>query len=317
MTYGRILDMKPALPEFRKEVIASLSDNPKWIHPKFFYDRKGSDLFDAITWLPEYYLTRAETEILTSRCGEIAALTDGVTRAMELGPGMGRKSLMLLRCIGGLKEYVLLDISMQSLEKAVELLEAEFPQKEITGICSDYLSSESLPMSGNQSRSMIVFLGSTIGNMETSDAERFLASCSRQMKNEDLLFIGVDMKKDLKVLLSAYNDSSGVTAEFNLNLIRRISEEFGVDIPEGTFMHRAVYNESLGRIEMHLDCKADLSLDLEGTLIRFREGESIHTESSYKYSPEEFGKMLLASGFSGYTRLSDSRDYYSVFIARK
>ncbi len=317
MQNGEILDLKPDLPDFRKEVLRGLQNPAKWIHPKFFYDPAGSLLFEMITELPEYYQTRIEDSILREKCDRLSRVLRKVTSVVELGAGSGRKSISLIKCLPGLKEYTLLDISISSLAGAVSLLRSTFPDKLIFGVCTDYLNPKTMYTGESNGSSMVVFLGSTIGNMEIQDSLNFLRSCSEGMASGDTILIGVDMKKDKKVLERAYNDSAGVTARFNLNLIERIRKEFGVFIPSDAFTHRAFYNEDFGRIEMHLTCTRELTLELDGNIVKFSRGEEIHTENSYKYSAKEFSKMLSDSGFSLVDTLTDGKGYYSIFIARK
>jgi dimethylhistidine N-methyltransferase len=317
MTDGDILDLKPDLPDFRKEVLKGLESQSKWIHPKFFYDSNGSLLFDKITELPEYYQTRTENSLLMKSCNILSTLLKDMEKAVELGAGNGQKSYSLIKCLPGLKEYILLDISISSLKGAVKYLKTAYPHIGIRGVCTDYLNPQAMYMGEGTGKSLIVFLGSTIGNMEKQDSIAFLRSCNEGMSHGDAILIGVDMKKDKDVLERAYNDSSGITARFNLNVIERIKKEFGVSIPEGTFVHKAFYNEDFGRIEMHLVCTRNFSMNLDGAIIRFSRGEEIHTENSYKYTPDEFIGMLSSSGFSKPERLTDSRQYYSIFIARK
>ena len=317
MSDGDILDLKPDLPDFRKEILKGLQSPSKWIHPKFFYDTNGSLLFDKITELPEYYQTRTENSLLIEKCKSLSILLKDLESAVELGAGNGQKSFSLIKCFPGLKEYTLLDISMSSLRGAVDYLKMAYPQIDIRGVCTDYLNPETMYMGDNTGKRLIVFLGSTIGNMEKRDSINFLISCNESMSRGDAILIGVDMKKDKAVLERAYNDSSGITARFNLNLIERIKREFGVSIPDGTFVHKAFYNEEIGRIEMHLVCTRVFSMNLDGAIIRFFKGEEIHTENSYKYTPDEFNEMLSRSGFTEPERLTDSRQYYSIFIARK
>jgi dimethylhistidine N-methyltransferase len=317
MTDGDIQDFKPDLPDFRKEILIGLQSPSKWIHPKFFYDSNGSLLFDQITELPEYYQTRTENSLLIDNCKTLSKLLKDIERAVELGAGNGQKSFSLIKCLKGLKEYALLDISYSSLKVAVDFLKRKYPSIYVHGICTDYLNPKSMYIADGTGKSLIVFLGSTIGNMEKQDSIDFLKSCYDNMVHGDSILIGVDMKKDKVVLEKAYNDSSGITAKFNLNLIERIKKEFGVSIPDGTFVHKAFYNDDIGRVEMHLACTRDFFMTLDGVVIHFSRGEEIHTENSYKYTPREFTDMLLLAGFSTPKILTDIRQYYSIFIARK
>ncbi len=311
-----ILDLKPRIAVFRTDVIQTLSENPKRIRPKFFYDDKGSRLFDEITRLDEYYPTRSELEILETRCSEISSFIGPEATVLELGGGNGMKGAKLLRCLDNPDSYVLVDISKDSLEIAVKRLQSEFQKVKIRAVWADYTDPDVMGSLNFPGRKSIVFLGSTIGNMEPENARKFLLGCRKLLTEGEGLTIGVDLKKDISTLERAYDDSKGVTAEFNLNLISRINQEFGTSLETSSFRHVAFYNEADGRIEMHLESLKDQDFILDGVKFHLKKGERIHTENSYKYSIDEFTRALLESGFSEVVNWTDSRGNYALFSAR-
>lgn len=311
-----IVDLKPRLADFREEVLNSLLQTPKSISPKFFYDETGSRLFDEITRLEEYYPTRSELEILETKCPDIAEFIGNGALVIELGGGNGMKGTKLLRCIRSPEAYVLVDISRDSLQEALERMSAEHSDVDVRAIWADYTDPKVMKELELPGRKAIVFLGSTIGNMEPASAAEFLTGCRGILREGETLTIGVDLKKDTGILERAYNDSRGITAEFNLNLISRIKNAFGSSINPSAFKHLAFYNVEKGRIEMHLESLAEQEFTLDGHNIRFFKGETVHTENSYKYSVEEFSSMLNKSGFSEVGNWTDSKGNYALFWAR-
>lgn len=311
-----ILDLNPTMADFRTEVAATLSESPKRIHPKFFYDDLGSRLFDEITKLEEYYPTRSELEILENRCSEISAYIGPEALVLELGGGNGMKGSKLLNCLDNPEAYILVDISRDSLEIALKRLKSEHGNVSIKGVWADYTDADVMKSLNFPGKKSIVFLGSTIGNMEPGSAARFLKGCRNILSAGETLTIGVDLKKDRSTLENAYNDSKGVTARFNLNLVNRINEEFGTSLDTGSFRHVAFYNGEKGRIEMHLESLIDTDFQLDNYRIRLMKGERIHTENSYKYSLDEFTSLLKDSGFSESVKWTDSRGNYALFSAR-
>ncbi len=310
-----IIDLKPQASDFRKEVLEGLLSEHKSISPKFFYDRTGSELFEEITKLDEYYPTRAEMEILTDKASEIGkAIGEGVSLT-ELGSGNGKKSVLLAKALHNPKEAILVDISMDALKDAMKRLMAEISNIPAKAVCADYTAIDvmsSIKMAGKKA---IVFLGSTIGNMEPHDQRSFIAGCRKVLSDGETFTIGADLKKNPEVIDRAYNDSKGITAMFNLNLIARINREFGTNIPPDAFRHYAFYNSKEGRVEMHLISTKEQSYDIGGTTVRFRDGESIHTENSYKFSISELEAMLREAGFSETNVWKDSRDLYALITA--
>ena len=310
-----IIDLKPQASDFRKEVLEGLLSEHKSISPKFFYDRTGSELFEEITKLDEYYPTRAEMEILTDKASEIGKVIGEGVSLTELGSGNGKKSVLLAKALHNPKEAILVDISMDALKDAMKRLMAENPDIPAKAVCADYTAIDvmsSIKMAGKKA---IVFLGSTIGNMEPHDQRSFIAGCRKVLSDGETFTIGADLKKNPEVIDRAYNDSKGITAMFNLNLIARINREFGTNIPPDAFRHYAFYNSKEGRVEMHLISTKEQSYDIGGTTVRFRDGESIHTENSYKFSISELEAMLREAGFSETNVWKDSRDLYALITA--
>ena len=310
-----IIDLKPRLSDFKKDVINGLLSENKWISPKFFYDRTGSELFEEITKLDEYYPTRAELEILKDKASEIGEVIGKDVSLTELGSGNGKKSVLLAKCLTNPREVILVDISMDALKDALKRFGMECPNIPAKAVCADYTAIDVMSSIKMAGRKAIVFLGSTIGNMEPADQRSFIAGCRKVLSDGETFTIGADLKKNPEVIERAYNDSKGITAMFNLNLIARINLEFGTNIPPDAFRHYAFYNSKEGRVEMHLISTRDQSYNVGGITIRFREGESIHTENSYKFSISELEAMLREAGFSETSVWKDSRDLYALITA--
>ncbi len=310
-----IIDTKPIVSDFRTEILQGLQENPKKTHPKFLYDEKGSNLFDQITDLEEYYPTRSEIEILEKQGSNIAEYMGKDSFIVELGGGNGTKGSILMRSIKAPRGYILVDISRDALELAVKNISTNYPDVEVKGICADYTHTEVMENLEIPGRKSIIFLGSTIGNMEPHEAQQFIENCRKVMSNADTLTIGVDLKKDTGKLEKAYNDSKGVTAEFNENLIKRINQAFGCCIEKSAFRHKAFYNVEKGRIEMHLESTRDQEIVLDGVSIKFRKGETIHTENSYKYSLDDFRNMFEKAGLGNIVHWTDSGGNFALFSA--
>lgn len=316
MGNNSITDLKPKLSDFRTEVLQGLMKDPKETHPKFLYDERGSHLFDRITGLEEYYPTRSEIEILEKQGPGIADYIGERSTIIELGGGNGSKGSILLRSVRSPTEYILVDISRDALELAVKNISSKYPGLQVKGVCADYTNYDVMAGLGIAGRKSIVFLGSTIGNMEPEEASQFIANCRKIMSGGDTLTIGVDLKKDMGKLERAYNDSSGITAEFNENLIERINNTFGCHIEKSAFRHHAFYNAEKGRIEMHLESTKDQAISLDGVAVNFRKGETIHTENSYKYSLADFGKKLEDAGLGSVVYWTDSGGNFALFSAK-
>ncbi len=304
-------DLAPHAASFQEEVLEGLSKTPKQIPPKFFYDRRGSELFDQICDQPEYYPTRTEMSILEAHAEEISQAIGQHCVLIELGSGASRKIRLLLDILKP-AQYTGVDISRDFLVHSSEHLAQDFPWLEVHAVCADFSQLLSLPEACQTDRRVAFFPGSSIGNFDPKDAQRFLADVAEMLGKGGLLLIGVDLKKDKKTLDDAYNDKAGVTAEFNLNLLARMQRELNANINIGNFHHHAFYNQDKGRIEMHLISNQDQSLDLGGKNFHLDAEETIHTESSYKYAPDEFKLMAEKAGFERKNFWSDVRQLFSV-----
>jgi len=287
---------------FRDEVIAGLSLPQKALPPKYFYDARGSRLFEAICRLKEYYPTRSELALTREHLAAIARFSGKGSTLIEYGSGEGRKSRLL---IGALQPaaYVPVDISEDALRSAAARLRRRFPRLALRPVHGDFSRPLKIPVDeGARSfsgRRVVYFPGSTIGNLTPDEAQAFLRMTRGQVGPKGAMLVGVDLKKDPGVLHAAYNDSKGVTAAFNLNLLERINRELGGDFDLRRFRHYAFYNAALGRIEMHLVSLARQSVNIDRFRFAFAAGESIHTENSYKYSVEEFRALARRAGFKG------------------
>jgi len=326
-----MLDFEPDTTSFYAEVVAGLRQPVKTLPCKFFYDQRGSQLFDEICELAEYYPTRTELGIMRDRIAEISALLGGHCRLVEYGSGSSIKTHILLDHLTNLAAYVPVDISRSHLLRSARRLACDYPELTIQPVCADYTDFFDLPplpatcltppllgagglheQSVGPPRTVVYFPGSTIGNFLPDQAREFLAGVVAQCGQHGGLLIGVDLKKDPRILHEAYNDASGVTAAFNLNVLRRINRELDGDFDTDAFAHYAFYNPVIGRIEMHLVSMASQTARIGDELFRFREGETIHTECSYKYSLHEFADLARSAGFAVRGVWTDSEDLFSV-----
>ena len=310
-----VLDLEPVNADFLAEVLAGLSRRPRSLPCKFFYDERGADLFLKICELPEYYITRTETELLRRYGKEMAESIGANAELIGFGTGAGIKTRMLLANLENPIAYVPVDISKQRLtDSAVELSRA-MPGLEILPVCGDYLQDLQLPKPLRKPDHVaVVFPGSTIGNLEPEVAADFLRRVCRLCGKSGGLIIGVDLQKSREVLEAAYNDSAGVTAEFNLNLLVRANRELGADFDLPLWRHQAVYNEHEGRIEMHLVSEAAQTVHLGDREFRFERGEKIVTEFSYKYTLEGFTRLAVSAGFREASRVwTDPERRFAVF----
>ncbi len=306
-------DLKPELADVRDEVHTGLTATPRRLSPKFFYDERGSELFEAITHLPEYYPTRTEIGIFEAHLPEIAALLGRDALLVEYGSGSSRKIRLLLEALRP-RAYMPVDISRDHLLEAAERLAADFPGLEIHAVCADLTAPLVLPWRPAGVPVAGFFPGSSIGNFERAAAQEFLAAVGTTLGVGGRLLIGVDRRKARSRLEAAYDDAAGVTAAFNRNALVHLARELGGDADADAFSHRAFYDEALGRIEMHLVASRDLVLELGGCRYAFAEGESVHTENSYKYAPEEFEALAAAAGFDRLGHWTDSEGLFSVFV---
>jgi dimethylhistidine N-methyltransferase len=306
-------DLKPAAASFLEDVTAGFSARQKALPPKYFYDARGSALFEAICNLPEYYPTRTELAMLERRAREIAAIVGPSAAVVEYGSGSGRKTAVLLRALAP-AAYVAIDISGEQLRASVASLATAFPDVRMIALCADY--TQPLPAARLESieapRRMIYFPGSTIGNFTVPEALAFLRNARSVAGPRGAMLVGVDLKKDASTLHAAYNDAAGVTASFNLNVLERINRELAGDIDVAAFTHRAHYDETLGRIEMHLVSSREQTVTVGAHAFHFRRGESIHTESSYKYSVAQFQSLAREAGFTAAHSWVDDDHLFSM-----
>ena len=309
-----LVDSKPDTDNFCKEVLAGLRQQPQKTLPcKFLYDERGSQLFDQICRLEEYYLTRTEISILEQSVEEIAERIGPRALLVEYGSGSSVKTRILLDHLPGVAAYVPVDISREHLLRSACSLSEEYNDLTIYPVCADYTGEFALPdVEAPVARRVVYFPGSTLGNMEPAAAQSFLKRIVKRVGLGGGLLIGVDLKKDRQVLEAAYNDSKGVTAAFNKNMLRRINRELGANFDLDRFTHRATYNAAAGRIESYLVSQAEQSVQLNGTEISFKEQETIHTENSYKYGLEEFAELAREAGFRVEKVWTDADSYFSV-----
>lgn len=307
-----IIDQHPRLADLRTEVLQGLGSSPKTLPPKFFYDETGSELFDQITRLDEYYPTRTEISILEQNAAEITRDWDGDIALIELGSGSSYKTRILLDAYDGPLTYMPIDISKEYLRSAAEGINRDYPDIDVVPVCSDYTLHLDIPHWESFARRVLFFPGSTIGNFEPEDARQFLSYLVSRNTQGDRMLIGVDLDKDEEILNAAYDDSQGVTAEFNLNVLRRINRELGAKFDLDAFDHRAVYNREKSRVEMHLVSRREQRVRINSTEIEFAEGETIHTENSYKYSEESFRQLLSGTGFRVARSWTDAARLFTV-----
>ncbi|MBV9562907.1 MAG: L-histidine N(alpha)-methyltransferase [Bradyrhizobium sp.] len=296
---------------FARDAIEKLSQQPKRLSPKYFYDATGSELFEAITRLPEYYPTRTELGILRDHGADIAKLIPEGAALVEFGAGATTKVRLLLeQC--AFAAYVPVDISGDFLNAQASALRKDFPALAVYPVAADFTAPFALPAEIADMPKVGFFPGSTIGNFEPHEACRFLRIAREILGKGAHMIVGADLEKDERVLYDAYNDKAGVTARFNLNVLVRINRELGGNFDLSAFTHRAIYNREKHRIEMHLISKKAQTVRLLGTGLSFRPGESIHTENSYKYSLERFGALARASGWKARESWTDANGMFSV-----
>lgn len=300
---------------FRAEVLAGLAQRQKAIPARWFYDHCGSELFEQITRLPEYYPTRAEVEILSEHCPQIALAVGKGRAVVEFGAGSTAKTPLLLDCIEA-SSYAAVDISGDFLRESCEGLAARYPGLPITPVEADFTRPVDLPPEVRGTPRLGFFPGSTIGNLSPAPAVDLLRAMRATLGDEGMLLIGMDLVKERGVLTAAYDDRAGVTAEFNLNLAHRINRELGGTIPVDGLAHRAIWNADRSRIEMHLEARRDLAFTVAGRPFAMRAGEAIHTENSHKYDLRSATTLLLAGGWEPVARYADTSHRFMVILAQ-
>lgn len=308
----RIIDMHPDLGDLHAEALAGLRRAEKHLPCKYFYDALGARLFEVITELPEYYPTRTELGIMKSSVHEMAKTIGSHGTLVEFGSGVGLKTQKLLDALIDPAGCVLIEISRDALEASAIQLADRYTDMEVIAVCADYTQPLRLPRPHRPSaRTVAFFPGSTIGNFTRDQAVQFLARVADLVGQGGGLLVGIDRKKDAAVIEAAYNDPLGVTAAFNLNILRRLNET-GADFDLGAFRHHAPYVAAEGRIEMRLISESQQSVSLGGATIDFAAGEHIVTEYSHKYDLVEFEEMAREAGFRLAEHWSDERDWFSV-----
>ncbi|WP_404274296.1 L-histidine N(alpha)-methyltransferase [Exiguobacterium undae] len=309
-------DMYTKQHNMRQEVLSGLSQDKKTLQAKYFYDQRGSELFEQITRQPEYYLTRTELEILSQHQVAIADCIGPVHTLIEYGSGSSRKIKSLLSSLHQLEAYMPIDISKEFLIQSAHQLSQDYPTLDIKAVCGDYSTPLVLPIE-DKLKKVIFFPGSTIGNFDPDEAAAFLSRSCQLLEKGDGFLIGIDTKKAASVLDEAYNDQAGVTAQFNLNILQHINESLDGTFDLTWFEHVAFYNEALGRVEMHLRSRIDQLVTVADQTFSFKQGETIHTENSYKYSVDEFQVLARQNGFTPVTCFTDRNQYFSVHYLEK
>ncbi|MBT9314305.1 L-histidine N(alpha)-methyltransferase [Leptothoe spongobia] len=314
-----LCDLQPTLIDFRHEVLSGLSLSQKQFPPQFFFhDKYGSDLFTQICKLEEYYITRTEIDILQKNSQEIAAVLGKSCLLIEYGSGSIEKVHPLIEALDSPAAYIPIDIAREHLFTYAELTTSKYPELNVIAVAADYtqkefrLPNEKLSNLANIENKVILFAGSTLGNLNRIEAIALLRKSAALIEGKGAMLIGIDLKKDPTVLHAAYNDSQGLTAQFNLNILSNINRELDADFDLDNFYHYAPYNPVLGRIELHLISKLSQIVTVSGQQFTFREGESIHSENSHKYSIEDIQELSAEAGFMLKETWVDDHKLFSV-----
>ena len=301
-----------ASDSFADHVINGLTDNPKWLSAKYFYDAAGSDLFEEITRLPEYYPTRTELRILASNARAMSAYIPLAAALVEFGTGSTKKARILLNAAPQIAAYVPVDISPEFLAQEAAAVRRDLPKVAVLPVAADFTRDFDLPAQIRNRPRVGFFPGSTIGNFEPQDAAEFLRQAGRILGTGATMIVGVDRIKDEAVLNAAYDDAAGVTAQFNLNVLKRMNRELDGDFDLSAFRHRAFYSAADHRIEMHLESLKAQTVTVAGRKFTFANGETIHTENSYKYTVESFRALAQEAGWRPVATWTDANDYFAV-----
>ena len=303
--------------DFLNDVIEGLSQNPKTLKPKYFYDNRGAQLFTEICTTPEYYPTRTEIKILNQNAEDIASQIGDNTALIEYGSGALEKIKILLDFLNEPVGLIPVDISEDQLFESAKNLENSYPDLEILPVAADFTKPIPIPEFSHPPKRFVAFFpGSTIGNFEPDLAIQFLEGVTKTIGLDGLLLIGFDLKKDIETLLAAYDDQRGITSSFNKNLLSRINDELGGNFNLDTFEHVARYNENKGRIEMHLKSTTEQSVLINKELFEFLEGETIHTENCYKFTKESFTAMSSKAGLYPVKTWTDDQNLFAVMLLR-
>ena len=301
---------------FAEDVRQGLSAEPKQLLPKYFYDELGSLLFDAICLLPEYYLTRAENEIIERYADEIVSSVDGHKTLLEMGSGSASKTKLIVEALLNRQDdllFIPVDISASALESSSRILLQSFPRLRIEAYAADYFDSLTELSRRRRGRTLALFLGSNISNFGRDEAPAFLRALRRVLSAGDALLLGADLKKDRRILEPAYDDALGLTAAFNLNLLARVNRDLGGDFDLRAFKHDAFYNEDVGRVEIYIESTRPQTVTIGklGIAVQFSAGERIHTENSYKYDLHDIDGLAMQTGFTRKQTWLDSQRRFS------
>lgn len=308
-----LVDQAPARSQLLEEALEGLSAPKKTLPCKYFYDERGSALFDRICELDDYYPTRTELSIMEDHGAEMGDALGTGCRLIEYGSGSSLKTRILLDHLEEPAAYIPVDISREHLMRSAEAISQRHPELEVLPVCADFTQPFDVPVSKEGAdHTAAYFPGSTIGNFARAEARHLLGQIAGQCGDGGGLLIGVDLRKESSILEAAYNDSEGVTAEFNLNLLRRLNRELGADFRLDAFEHRAHWNDDLGRVEMHLVSHEKQVVQIDGQRIHFAVGETIHTENSHKYALEGFAELAAEAGFSVARVWTDEAELFSV-----
>jgi dimethylhistidine N-methyltransferase len=309
----QVHDFEPARERFLDAAVRGLSCSPKTLPTAFLYDPRGSDLFEQICELPEYYPTRTELAIMDRHLDEMAAVLGPDVHLIEYGSGAGIKTRHLLQALHSPVAYAPVDISRDFLMASAAQLAGEFPKLEVLPVCADFTQPFDVPNPARRARRRVLYFpGSTIGNFRHDAAARLLAQMADEVGSSGAILIGVDLVKDVETLEAAYNDAQGITAQFNLNLLRRMNDELGCTFDLDAFEHRALWVPDRGAIEMRLYARRAQSVRVGSCRFDFEPGEWIHTEDSHKYTPEQFAALAARAGLRVHTVWTDERSLFSV-----
>lgn len=302
--------------DFRAAVVDGLSQPQKRIPSKYFYDKRGSQLFEQITRLPEYYLTRTEMALLRTHAAEFAELIGPHASLVEFGSGSSTKVRILLDALDAPSAYIPIDISRDHLIDSAKGLAVAYPELMVVPVAADYTQPLELPEIPNEVVRIGFFPGSTIGNFSHAEAVDFLHTLATELGTDNGLLIGVDLKKDPAILHAAYNDAAGITAKFNLNILHHINRELGADFNLDGFTHDARWQPEKGSIEMHLVSTHKQTVRIDSHVFEFAQGESIHSEDSHKYTIEEFHALAAEAGWRAFRHWTDADNLFSIHYLR-
>lgn len=296
-----------------QELLHGLSAVQPWLSPRFFYDERGSKLFDRITQTPEYYPTRTEKQILATHLPDMMAAAGNAAVLVEPGSGNCEKAAPFIRD-HRVRHYVPIEISGDFLVASCRRLMERFPDLSVDAVCADFTRCARLPEAIPAKRRLLFFPGSTIGNFDPQQARNLLRRFASLVGPGGHLLIGVDLKKETALLNAAYNDAERLTEAFNLNVLRHLNKRFHCDFRLADFVHRAFYNENLGRVEMHLEAVRDTAAQIKGQRLVLSRGQTIHTENSWKYTLAEFKSLATAAGLSSRYAWTDNHGFFSVHL---